>query len=156
MVSLLALSCVVVVLLNTSALASGQPGFIIPDSSKAYSGCPACDISFDSNVATELAANEAFGVVSDFVDALKTQQPKTVTDVFCESASLWGTVSQMARYINEEIYSYFDYFAREDNEILSACPQVLQLGGDLYETNVMVNNAGSCLRMSFKVDVKNR
>ena len=157
MVSLLALSCVVVAfLLNTSAPASGQQGFIIPDSSEAYSGCPACDLSFDSNVTTEVAANEAFGVVSDFVDALKTQQPEQVTGVFCKSASLWGTVSQMARYTKEEIYSYFDYFAREDNEILSACPQVLQLGGDLYETNVMVNNSGSCLRMSFTVDVKDR
>jgi hypothetical protein len=149
-------SLLTVLALSASAVAVfAQEGTIILDSPEVFTGCPACDLSFDSNIVSATAANDTFGVVLNFVDALATQEPATVTDVFCENAVLWGTVSESARYSREEIFSYFDYFAREDNEVLSACPQVLQIGEDLYEANVAVNNAGSCLRMSFTIDVKN-
>lgn len=141
-------------LYSPARVVSGQAGTIIPDSEEIYSGCPACDLSFD--IAAANSANETFGVVSDFVSALKTQKPENVTEVFCPASVLWGTVSELARYSTEEIFSYFDYFARLENDVLSACPQVLKLGGDFYEANVAVNNAGSCLRMSFTVDVKNK
>ncbi len=131
-------------------------GQIVPDTSESYVSCPACDLSYSSDIASGSAANESFAIVTDFVSALSTRDPEKVAQVFCEDGILWGTVSQSARYTAEEIYSYFDYFAREENEVLSACPQVLHVGGpDLYKANVAVNNSGSCLRMSFTVNVKN-
>lgn len=131
-------------------------GQIVPDTSDSYISCPACDLSYSSDIASGSAANESFAIVTDFVSALSTRDPEKVAQVFCDDGILWGTVSQKARYTAEEIYSYFDYFAREENEVLSACPQVLNVGGsDLYKANVAVNNSGSCLRMSFTVNLKN-
>ena len=126
------------------------------DDAETYSSCPACDTSYRGDASLdEGRTNASMEVVQSFVDAIMSRKPEDVVNLFCPNGILWGTVSQHARYTEEEIYSYFDYFARQDNNILSVCPQVISLADDLTKVNVAVNNTNRCLRMSFSVDVGN-
>lgn len=131
---------------------------LIPDTAESSTSCPGCELSFrsDDGLLDAAVSNVSFGVVESFVEAVLSQEPDKVVEQFCTDASLWGTVSKMARYTKEEIYSYFDYFAREDNEILSVCPQVISIGDGLNRVNVAVNNLDRCLRMSFVVNPTER
>lgn len=139
-----ALSCLVVLF----CLADGQ---ISPDSAASYSGCPACDLSSDIS---EEMTNMTMTIVGEWVEALLSREPESVASMFCSAATLTATVSQAFRSSPEEILSYFEYFARLENEVLSLCPQVIGIADDLTKANIAVNLNGDCLRMSFTVNVK--
>ena len=128
-------------------------GQIVPDTSASYSSCPACEVSSPAGTQQVQAT---MAVVTDWTTALASRDPNTVADVFCENATLTATVSQEFRIGRDQIYSYFDYFARQNNSINSVCPQVIQLVGPMYMANIAVNlssnGAENCLRMSFVVD----
>jgi hypothetical protein len=133
---------------------SGRAQSLLPDNADVYTSCPACDTSYRSDtLLDENRTDASMAVVQSFVDAIMSQKPEDVVKLFCPNGILWGTVSHHARYTEEEIYSYFDYFARQDNNILSVCPQVISLADDLTKVNVAVNNSNRCLRMSFSIDV---
>ena len=128
-----------------------------PDTNASYYSCPTCDAmwvpSENDNSDTQLETGRVQEAINRFVSGLHDNDVQHVMDQFCENATLWGTVSQAFRRGSDQIESYFDFFAKENNQIDGSCTNVVGLDTDnsLYTAHSSVQANGGCLRMSFTV-----
>ena len=127
-----------------------------PDTNASYYSCPTCDavqVPYENDQALDDETERVQEVINRFVGGLHDNDVKIVMDQFCEDATLWGTVSQAFRHGSDQIESYFDYFAKENNHIEGSCTNVVVLdrNNSLFTAHSAVQANGGCLRMSFTV-----
>lgn len=137
-------------------------GIFSYDTYESYSSCPKCDpvgVNITNGTAPDQKfINTSWSVISEkFVPALQAKDPEKVADTFCDNesnpATLFGTVSQAFRVGKGQIRSYFDFFAKQENNISTTCPEFMDLGNNISLGNVALGLNTQCIRMSFTIDL---
>lgn len=77
-------------------------------------------------------------IVNKWINAVESQNPKTISSLFCDDAVLTGTVSRQLRS-GKSIKRYFDYFAKLPNiHVVSRKYNIQVLGNNICIVNGLI------------------
>ena len=116
--------------------------------------CEACEPYGDETLTQEQIERAIGTAYAAWVSGLLDNNSTAIANEYCDNATLWGTVTAMRRNTNDEIKSYFDWFAPSRNfteEIKSTCPKVTKLGPGMFIVSEQLRLGDQCLKMQFTI-----